>query len=205
MINLAYDGMRKVKTIQKGLREYMLCESCEACINKYEQKFKTYWYDSPGVPERMDLRYKGIRMPGAEHATTKLFHLSVLWRAGMSQWCKDVSLGPYGKKIGDMLLTGAAGSPECFPVFGTVLVEDDGTVKHGLVTEPLRSRFADSHAYYMCYPGCEWYFIVTDHPTPEEMELARGIDANGNIWMPYMPWRESGTVKILSERLRRAK
>ncbi|HUV95515.1 MAG TPA: hypothetical protein VMX14_11920, partial [Anaerolineae bacterium] len=147
-IDLGPDGTGSIKTIQKGLRESMLCESCEACINKYERRFKTYWYDSPGLPEKIDLRSEWVRMAGAHYDSTKLFHLSVLWRAGMADCCKNVSLGPYSKKIGDMLLAGDPGSPQCFPVVGAVLINEDGTVNHRVITMPLPFRLGHSRAYY---------------------------------------------------------
>ncbi len=205
-INLKHDGSQVVRTIQKGLREYLLCETCEACINSYERRFKEYWYDSPGLPAKMDLGFEGIRMTGGDFQTMKLFHLSVLWRAGESAWCKAVQLGRYRKSIADMLVSGDPGSPDHYPVFGSVLIYDDGTVNHGIVTEPLKSRFGKSTAYCMCYAGCEWHFIVTDHPSGEEKKLARGVDANGDLWLPYRHWLESGTVKVakrLMSRMRR--
>ena len=195
-VNLARNGSEEVRTIQKGLRERLLCESCEARINTYERKFKTYWYDSPGLPRKMDLSRERFRMSGADFTSTKLLHLSVLWRAGVSQLFRSVSLGRYSETIRQMLLTEDPGPPECFPVFATVLVKSDGTVTHGLVTEPLRLRFGHSHAYSMCYGGCEWHFIVTDHPTAEEAELSREIDANGDIWMAYRQWPQTQSQEL---------
>jgi len=204
-VSFAEDGRDSVRTIQKGLREHLLCESCEARINSYEQRFKAYWYDSPGLPRKVDLSRKALRMAGADFASTKLFHLSVLWRAGVSKWCKLVALGPYTARIAELLRTGELGPPGSFPIFGTVLVDEDGTVHHGLVTEALRSRFGHSHAYCMCYAGCEWFFIVTDHPTAEEAELSQGIDANGNLWLPYRHWLQPRSMQIALERLRRGR
>lgn len=197
VINLKLKGYPSENLIQKGLREHLLCSSCEQCISKYEHKFKSYWYDSPGLPERMDLRYGGIQMSGADYASMKLFHLSVLWRAGEAKWCRKVSLGPYAAKIGKMLLSGDPGVVGTFPVFGTVLVDRDGTVKHEIITEPVRSRVEHTRAYFMCYGGCEWTFVITDHPTPAEKEVARGIDASGNVWLTYSNWLESNSVKIM--------
>jgi len=203
-INLRVDGTRNIRTIQKGLREYMLCASCEGCISKYELQFKNYWYDDPGLPQKMDLRYEGIQMAGADYASTKLFHLSVLWRAGMARRFRNVSLGPYySKTIGQMLLNSDPGSPESFPVFGTVLIDRDGTVNHGIITEPVRSRFEHSRVYFMCYAGCEWNFTVTDHPTKAQAEVARAIDASGNIWLPYCIWSKSNSVTIAKKYIKR--
>jgi hypothetical protein len=192
----------KRKTIQKGLREQLLCEACEAAINVYERQFKEYWYDLPALPETMDFTYKGVRMSGANFAVTKLFHLSVLWRAGVSSLFPKVTLGPYEQKLAKMLLAGDPGKPDCFPVIGVVLVDDEGKVVH-IISEPVHSKFHHSHAYYMCYAGCEWYFIVTDHPEPTEARLAGAITPNGDIFLPYVHWTKANSIKAMQRRSRR--
>lgn len=190
------------KTIQKGIREYLLCENCEQILCQYEKHFKEYWYDKGALPPRMDMKYKGIHIGGANFGMLKLFHLSVLWRTGVSSICEQVKLGRYERDIAEMLLCGDCGGAECFPVIGYVLVGDDGTVNHGLVSAPMRIRHEQSTAYVMCYGGCEWIFIVTDHPTPTQMALAGAITASGDVFLLYMPWLKCITSQKLLRRMR---
>ena len=196
-------GPTRVRKIQKGLREYMLCASCENRINtRYEQPFSKYWYGPSGLPSKMDLGYMGFWRPGTDYTSTKLLHWSILWRAAMARRFSGISLGPYGDKIAKMLLSGDPGPPQSFPVFGQVLVNEQGVVNHALVTAPIKARCRHSYAYIMCYAGCEWYFVLTEHPDPADAKKILEIAAAGNMCLVYCPWLESRTAKTI-ERLGR--
>ncbi len=105
----------------------------------------------------------------------KLLHLSIVWRAHLSQdFGKHVDLGPYAEKIRKMLLAGNGGDEMAFPIFGQVLVRENKTIAYDWVTQPMRGgRFWHAQPYRMCYAGCEWYYFITDHPEPQLASLVR--------------------------------
>jgi hypothetical protein len=103
----------------------------------------------------------------------RLFHISVFWRASISREFHGFDLGPYAERMRHILLSGDPGPLENFPVFGRVLVGDGDEVVQGLVTTPLVVKWEHSHVYTMCYAGCEWFLVVTDHPTSKIADLAR--------------------------------
>src|SRR5437868_2676993 len=70
------------RIIQKGLREYLLCQECETHLSGIENDFKTYWYDTPALPER--IRTPVVKITGFDYRVFKLFHLSILWRASVA-------------------------------------------------------------------------------------------------------------------------
>ena len=197
-LNLKKHGVPKHILIKKGIREHLLCKHCEALISRYEGTFKTFWYDCPGIPAKVDPGANGIIIDGLDYASTKLFHLSILWRASASRWGRNVSLGPrYTQKIGQMLLTADPGPTEHFPILGTLLVDNKGNVFHGIITEPVRSRVEHSHVYFMCYAGCDWNFCVTDHPTLTETQIAKAMDSSGRITLMCCKWFDSNTAQIM--------
>jgi hypothetical protein len=150
--------------VQIGKRERLLCEECDnARIGGYDKYFKEFWFDGPALPSVVT--GNAVEVPGIDYARFKLFHLSVLWRAGVSSQpgFSSVKLGPHGEKLRTMLLQGDPGPEDAYPIWGTVILMDDRSVAYSLVCSPLRSKHGSFTAYYACYGGCEWNFIVSDH------------------------------------------
>src|SRR5574337_198522 len=74
----------KKRLIQKGLRERLLCSECEQLLNnRYEKYFKALWFDQGALPSTIE---SGVtfELHGLDYHKFKLFHLSVLFRAGVS-------------------------------------------------------------------------------------------------------------------------
>ena len=70
--------------IQKGLREKLLCFDCEQLINdRFEQPFVALWRHSDLRPDRLRPGEHHVAH-GLDYARTKLFLLSVLWRAAVA-------------------------------------------------------------------------------------------------------------------------
>ena len=191
----------KVMYLQKGMRERLLCTDCEQRIGRFEKYFKEYWFDNHVLPEKVDSNC--IFINDADYKRFKLFHLSILWRAGVSR-LKDfgsVCLGPYAEKLRKVVLTEEPGDEEEYPFWGQVIVNDFQMPEYGIVSCPYRSRLEKSHVYYLCYAGCEWVFIVTDHQ-------GRGfghttIQRDGRMALLPVPIRDMNTVKLFMRDRRR--
>lgn len=175
---IAKGGIKR-RYLQKGYYEPLLCERCEQVINSYEDAFHRYWYQPGVLPERVASDH--VVLHGADYRTMKLFHLSIIWRAGVSKGFSAPRLGPYSDKIRQMLLDGEPGPDDHLPVLGWLLLDDDGQIVHSLVTTPLVARFEGSHIYSMCYAGCEWLLLMTDHPTPNQKFMSFRLRGNGNM------------------------
>jgi len=159
--------------LQKGKRQPLLCEECDnVVLGKYETQFKEFWFDRQALPHLVNGR--SVSVDGADYTLCKLFHLSILWRAGVSSLPEfaNVSLGPHADRLRQMLLTGDAGAEEAYAVIGFVIVLDNREVVYDLITGPIRSRKGAFTTYFMCYAGCEWYFIVNQRCSPEHHKLA---------------------------------
>ena len=207
----AYDNLHRTtkfqaepnskRLIQKGIREYLLCQNCETHLSKIENDFKDYWYGRPALP--LQITTPEIIISGFDYNVFKLFHLSILWRASVatSDAFNTVSLGPYEDKLRQMLLSEDPGRENQFPMYAQVLLSDQaGTVAYGLVGKPQRSKYDQAIVYYTAYAGCEWVVMVTENPTRQESELLPfAPTAGGKMVLAVIPLQMSNTVKIFSE------
>ena len=194
-----------VRYIQKGYREPLLCRDCETRISRYEDRFAKFWYGSSGLPDTIDMRCRFLVLSGVDCVSFRLFHLSVLWRAAVSRLCASVELGPYEAKLREVVRSGFLPQQEHFPVLGQVLVDETGTVMHGLVTSPCPYESPPSTAYRACYAGCEWHVVVTDHPTEDQRTLINEFGRQGRVVLMCTDWRHTGTAKALADAYRRRK
>jgi hypothetical protein len=199
MIVMRVDGGQTAR--QKGFWEHLLCAECEQRLNKnYETPFREYWLGRPVIPK--SLSAQGLLVRGFDYATFKLFHLSVLWRASVSRlkYFRAVSLGArYEKRIREMLLARNPGTPDHFPIVGVVLVdaEDRWSVRQDLIGMPTSHRFGQSHAYALTYLGCNWIYLVTDHPSGRVKDLVSvAPQLDGTMTLAAKDFRESLSVKI---------
>jgi len=197
------------KFIQKGWREFLLCQNCETLFSKWESWFCTFWNESPGLPADMigkTTEQHLFSMDGVDYAPLKLFHLSILWRASAANRREfdNVSLGPYEEKLRHMLLAEDPGPEDHYPIYGIVLTNDDGSVVHEMVSKPQRADIPRVTVYYFVYAGCEWTYYVTDHPDSLDRchrEVAREmtVRTGKSLRLLVRPFQDCNTIKIWRE------
>ncbi|MGA2257488.1 MAG: hypothetical protein ABSG53_22745, partial [Thermoguttaceae bacterium] len=177
------------KLIQKGLREYLLCQECEGKFSKWEYAFKQFWYGSPALPQIIPDDYLVVK--GFDYRLFKLFHLSILWRASVatSQDFNTVALGAEEDKIRKLLEAEDPGSEDHYPMIGQILLTDQREVAYGLVGKPQQSEFDGRQAYYASYAGVEWTLIVTTDPSPPAIQqlLPMTMKAKGEMFLAAVP------------------
>jgi len=89
---------------QKGLREPLLCASCEEHLSKYET------YAAPILKRirRLDAERRGDHyiVQGVQYANFKLFQISLLWRASITSidMFRGVKVGEHEEVLRQMLL-----------------------------------------------------------------------------------------------------
>ncbi|HUT35688.1 MAG TPA: hypothetical protein VNE39_19515 [Planctomycetota bacterium] len=182
------------RPIQVGKRERLLCEECDTKrIGRYDTYFKGFWFDRPALPPVISGRT--VDVTGADYTLLKLFHLSVLWRAGVSSQAgfSNVKLGPYGEKLRAMLLRGDPGPEDAYPIWGTVILMDDRSVAYELVCSPLGSRLESFTVYCMCYAGCEWNFLVNDHVTGPYLMFC--LKKNAPLQLAARSWKDINSLR----------
>ena len=200
---------RKVKTIQVGYREKMLCQTCEGILSAYETKFKEFWMDT--IPPDFNHLATGpedvitVRVPS--YADFKLFHLSVFWRAAVSSGFKigrGISLGKYEAQIGQLLQEGDPGKPGDFPFFGVLHLDKNGRPVP-TVSQLARGtgRYEGHHCYMMSYAYCEWTFIVA-RPGPTWMaDLEGKFYRDGFYPLFAVPYTQSKSFCLAADMLKK--
>jgi len=161
--------------IQDGFKEYLLCEECEKFLNEnYEKPFKKYWIDEKCIPEKV--YGTEIELTNYDYSVFKLFHLSIIWRASISNLpeYEEVSLGPYEEKLRKMLVNREAGDETNYMIFGYLLKDENSKLANGVLSNFCRDRILGANSYLGIYGGCEWYFVMSDRPT---VELSHHVDA----------------------------
>jgi hypothetical protein len=107
---------------QKGFTERLLCSVCEGKFSTWETYFANVWFNRtksqrPAVMSHGDL----IQIPDLDYAQFKLFHLSLIWRAGVSRLSafSNLRLGTQEPKLRKRLLESDPGAPSEYPFFGS--------------------------------------------------------------------------------------
>ncbi len=160
---------KKVK-FQIGLREYLFCDPCEQFLNDhYEKYFHSVWYDQSLIPKVIPPGE--FTVSGLDYRRFKLFHLSVLWRAGIASRpeFKNVMLGPrHEEELRKMLLSRDPGHPDKYGLWCYLVVHPTThEVMHGVVLEPELRLVRGHHVYIFVFGGAVWFYVVSSHKKTE--------------------------------------
>jgi hypothetical protein len=100
---------------QQGLREYLLCQSCEVRFSRFERHAKQVMLDTETF-HRVDER-KRLIIHGVKYPEFKLFWMSVLWRMGLSSLdlFSPVELGPHAEALRQRLEAEDPDDPLLYP------------------------------------------------------------------------------------------
>jgi hypothetical protein len=147
--------------LQKGIREYLLCDVCEQHLSKYERYAAEVLRKLPDMSRQPPGAV--VRVTDIDYAQFKLFQLSLLWRAGVSNQAsfQEVFLGPHEEKIRQMICKGDPGEPLDY---GCVLIRTSGPEKlDQFILPPRHLRFHGHHGYEMLVAGMIWVYVVSSH------------------------------------------
>lgn len=165
---------KRVKKVQTGYYERMLCRNCEALLSEYERVFKQDWMDTV-PPDFSYIRSNPLRdsisVSIPNYDKFKLFHLSVLWRAAVSDGFKAgaMTLGPHADKLRVLVKDANPGNSGDYP-FIAALNLDEHYQPVATVTQLAKGdgRFEGHHYYMMSYCYCDWIFVIA-RPGPDWM------------------------------------
>ena len=106
---------------QKGIRERLLCGTCEQEFGRWEDTFQRFW--KPAILFAAPITEPHLCISGLPYDAFKLFHLSVLWRAGIakSEAFALIKLGPHEVHLRNILLEGRAPTDLVYPISASVL------------------------------------------------------------------------------------
>lgn len=200
--NQIYSVGQRVRKVQTGYFEHMLCRDCEALLSEYERAFKRDWMDTI-PPDFTHLQTRSLQdvisVALTDYDAFKLFHLSVLWRAAVSSGFKagPMSLGPYTDQLQTLITNRDPGSVGDFPFIAVLNLDDQGrpvaTVSQLAKGE---GRYEGHHYYMMSYAFCDWTFIVA-RPGPKWMiELEATCRADGQFLLLTTRHKQSKSFNL---------
>ena len=177
------------RSIQKGLRERLLCEDCEEVIQTSESYFAKYWYGTRPVPEKLD--GDELLLTDIDYGQFKLFLLSVVWRASVSRRPEfaGAELGRHEGVMRKMLLAKSPGPADQYPIYAGLIVEPHTREPWDRVMlAPLKIRVRSNWASRMVFGAVAWTVLTSSHQT-------LGLESHflteaGELRLAIFPWRD---------------
>ena len=185
----------EVRTIQKGLREYLFCQKCETKLSRFETYAAKLIRDIPYFQRDASDRF--IFSEGVNYLKFKLFQLSILWRASISsiEGFSQVSLGPHEEMLRCMLLDENPGTAcEYGCLMMTML---DTEILHKVIVSPIRIRpkpFGHK-AYKFATGNLTWIFFVTSHTINRQIQEFF-VQENGSLRIWLAPDEKTPVINI---------
>lgn len=166
---IALNDNEKNRKVYNGEYEPdILCQNCDNIIIGQSENYANKIFYGGKFSKDEDISFYKEKqndlllycVSGINYKKFKLFLLSILWRASISQreLFKFVSLGPYEEKIREMLINNDPGEEKEFPCIISKIPDE---IPCGLISQPTRSRnkgtiynFIINGFYYMyCISG----------------------------------------------------
>lgn len=202
MMGITGTGHQGFRYLQRGLVERLLCGDCEQLIgNNYEDPYRREWIQNCPIPNPWGQR-SHINI-NADYDTTKLFHLSILFRASVSclTTFNQVNLGPHEEPIRLMLLNGNAGGLGDYPFYGYAVTHGQDNRLVQVITRPLRCRHEGQWHYQTLYGGLMWSVCVSSHQVGNFIRIS--MQPDGACTFIAAPWNEVGALQDARDALLR--
>lgn len=162
MIYLSNVGSEPVKYRFSGVYEKLLCKECEEKINEHE----TYVINKFTNPSPINYFEddKVIIYGGLDYLHFRLFALSILWRASISnhRTFNEVDIGKNEVIIRKMILEGNAKNHETYPFLMAAITTNRKQTAFDLVTNPELIKVDDYWSYRFVFGGFVWLFLFGD-------------------------------------------
>ena len=192
-----YDGIHRLhvwssgpdkinKYWQKGIREKLLCITCEQFLSPLEDYVKRVFYG--GVEVEIKHERYGEALRNIDYQKFKLFQLSLLWRSSISskKFFSEVKLGPHENRIREMLITKNPGEVHEYGCIMMCLLIDGNRPLDQMIMQPDSLRIDGHRCFRFLLGGCLWIFFVSKHSKNfrhKELFLSK----KGELTIPLVP------------------
>lgn len=166
------DGSKKQRLDGYYDRE-ILCQKCDneilGALETYASK-ALYGRGNPGKNRMPEVRYESneslvsIIYNNLDYTQTKLFLLSILWRAHISKlsFFDCIQLGPYAERIREMLLSGDAGKDDELETCLIVFSANSATPIQSVV-EPRCLKIGGNQSYVFFINGIMYHYNLSQY------------------------------------------
>jgi hypothetical protein len=179
----------------------ILCEDCDNRIIGSLENYasKVLYAGQISVKQTNYKLQDGLefaQVDGLDYKKFKLFLLSLLWRASISNkaFFQNVSLGPYEEKIRQMIINNDAGSEEIFPC--VLLSYRKTSLPEKIIMAPKKIRLNNKIGYYFMIAGIVYIFIVSEKEQTDWI-LEAAIKNNGGMKLIF--GEEESARKMLNK------
>ena len=198
---LDIERQKRGKT-QKGFTERLLCAGCESLFSGWETYFAKVWFHSTKRLRPASLSADLVTIRGLDYVRFKLFHLSLIWRAGVStrNEFKNVKLGAQEAKLRIRLLAQEPGGPDDYPFFGLALRDPTtGGFQDKILKAPDATRINGHRVYTLVFGGVLWHYWVSGH-TVGRIVPAK-FSPSGELILAVQNWMENVFVRDMASKL----
>jgi len=183
---LSEDPDQKNRSVQDGVKEYILCDECEGKRSKWESYFSNKWYNGDFLAEGESYRVECL-----DYAKTKLFFLSTLLLASVSNnpLFKEIELSPESfKRLRKMVDSGNPGAPHEYGCIFNLLVEDGIDTKN-LVGSAVTIKYGEARIHRFLFGG--FLFAIVE---------ANGVALDQDFQDAFLS--DDGSVLVRTKRVR---
>ncbi len=147
------------KLFQKGLRERLLCASCEQQFSRYESYANRVFYGNEA--QHVTRVPKGLLIQNLRYTELKLFFLSLLWRFSVTKidQYRGADLGPYTEPLRQLLVSEDPGDYLEFPCL-VVAMMLDGKHIADMIVRPAYTRLEKQRVWSCVVGGFLFSFFV---------------------------------------------
>ncbi len=167
-------GRTRVRKIQKGYRERLLCADCEAHLSRWEKhaadvlrrlrrEFAAHAGGMRGGPGQGS---PVITLGDVRYEDLKLFALSLLWRCSVTTLPQfdAVHLGPNEKPVRKRVIEGSPGEPDEYPLFLFFSPGVWNLLEDAYIVPPWCKCIDGNRVYVLAAAGMFWLFYPTERP-----------------------------------------
>lgn len=193
------DNSQNLRYKQKGLTEKLLCINCEKQLSIYEDHARRVFYGGIGIWIKNG---NPIEISGIDYSKFKLFQLSILWRASVSNldFFQGVQLGPHEESIRLMIKNENPGIQLKYPCIFVMILMGNSNPVDAFIYQPEMLRIDGQRAYRFIFGGCFWLYFVSKHTNrisfPEYV-----IRENGTLFIPLKRSEETEFFRVLSSNI----
>jgi hypothetical protein len=178
------DARHKKPYLREGLRHPLLCADCEGFLSReYEEPFAKHWMSGACLPQNLT---SGLQLVQTyDYRRFKLFHLSVLWRAGIdaqrfgreSPWHR-VYLGKHEERLRTLIRSGDPGQPGEYPIAGWFVTQPTEPQRWtpGAIHLPVPHQVFGMNCYKVMFAGASWVWFCSSHTASETTTITLRTD-----------------------------
>ena len=174
---------------QKGIREKLLCPSCENKFSAFETYTKNVLFDAAEI-KTVDKGKGKLVFENIDYKKFKLFQLSVLWRASVStlEMFNEIDLGLHEPYIRDMLWNENPGkSTDYGCIYRKISSRDEDFEATQIIGKPTQMAKIDGHrTFVFLMAGLFWVYIVSSH-MQDFIHKKYFIQENGTLLINLKP------------------